>query len=49
MKIRQNRDAEARTDLETALKLARAAGDEIHQVYVEASIIELDESKENNN
>ena len=48
MKIRQNRDVEARTDLETALQLARAAGDEIHQVYVETSIKELDESEENN-
>ena len=48
MKLRQGRDEEARADLETALKLARAADDEIHQTYVEDSIKELDESEENN-
>ena len=45
-KIRRGRDAEARTDLEISLKLARAAGDEKQQSYVEGWLQSLDKSED---
>ena len=47
-KIRQNRDAEARADLEIALKLARTARDKQHQSFVESWLEELDVSEGDN-
>ena len=49
MKLRQGNDKEAMADLETALKLARAAEDTQHQSYVESWIEELTESGVDNN
>ena len=45
-KIRQGQDAEARMDLEISLKLARAAGDEKQQSYVESWLQALDKSED---
>ena len=45
-KIRRGQDAEARTDLEISLKLARAAGDEKQQSYVESWLQSLDKSED---
>ena len=48
-KLYWGREAAARADLEMALKLAREAGDEAHQSYVESRLEELDEAKEDSN
>ena len=48
-KSRRGQDAEARTDLEISLKLARAAGDEQQQAYVEGRLRSLDKSEDDNN
>ena len=48
-KLYSGREAAARADLEMALKLAREAGDEAHQSYVESRLEELDEAKEDSN
>ena len=45
-KIRRGQDAEAKTDLEISLKLARAAGDEKQQSYVEGWLQSLDKSED---
>ena len=45
-KIRRGQDEEARTDLEISLKLARAAGDEKQQSYVESWLQSLDKSED---
>ena len=45
-KIRRGQNAEARTDLEISLKLARAAGDEKQQSYVEGWLQSLDKSED---
>ena len=47
-KLRAGRDAAARVDFERALKLARVAGDETHQSYVEDWLEQLDEPTEAN-
>ena len=48
-KLYWGREAAARADLEMALKLAREAGDEAHQSYVESRLEELDEAEEDSN
>lgn len=45
-KIRRGQDTEARMDLEISLKLARAAGDEKQQSYVESWLQALDKSED---